>query len=217
MKTKLPLLLAFLCTFTSKTDAATESITLTLPPGFCLLANHLDHGDNSLNTILPNVPAETQVLKFANNNYTASIFDGTTWLDALTGEPSRVTVSPGQGFFLFNPVSSNLVVTFTGEARQGVQIVCFPPGFSLVGSPLPEPFVPNSTNGFPRVLEMMIWRYVRACPQGCPTYRILIVDGGYFLDYLSGNPASDSIPVGEGFFVFNPGGAALCWTRDWTP
>src|SRR5215510_11582168 len=151
MKTRILLLISLLGPFTLELNAATESITLTLPPGFCLLANHLNHGDNSLSTLFPVAPIESQVLKFANNNYVMDIFDGNTWLNDA-GDPSRTTISPGQGFFFFNPGSQNFQVTFTGDIPQGPQMICFPPGFSLVGSPGPRPLFLNSSNDLPRVL-----------------------------------------------------------------
>jgi len=200
----------------SNATAATESITLTLPPGFSLLANHLDHGDNTLNTVLPGVPVESQVLKFANNNYVAAIFDGTTWLDAATGNPSSLTVSPGEGFFFFNPTLMDMVATFTGEVRQGPQTICFLPGYTLVGSPVPEPFSPNAASGFPRILEMQILRYIRAGQPGGPGYRLIICDGFTWIDSETGLPSNETIPVGEGFFVFNPSPASICWTRSFS-
>src|SRR6185503_16565526 len=100
IKTKALLLgAAALGTLISQATAATETITLTMPPGFCLKANNLKVGDNSLNAVLPNVPPESQVLKYFNGNYHADIFDGSVWLDATTGDPSGTKVSPGEGFF----------------------------------------------------------------------------------------------------------------------
>jgi len=221
MKTKTLLMMVAssagaLCAMTSQIEAATQSIPLSLPPGFCLLANNLHVGDNRLNTVFPSVPVESQVLKFANNNYTADIFDGSNWLDALTGNPSRTTVSPGEGFFFFNPSSQNLQVTFTGEVPQGPLTICFPPGFALVGSPVPRPLFLNSSNGFPRALELEILRYIRPGQQYGPGYRCMIVDGSTWLDCATGNPTTLPIPVGEGFFIYNPLGTALCWTTSFS-
>jgi hypothetical protein len=191
-----------------------ESVTLTVPSGFCLLANHLDHaGGNTLSAVLPNVPEGSQVLKFANNHYTRddfSIEDG-GWIDAETLAPSVRTVSPGEGFFFYNPSSQDLRLTFTGTVRQGVQTICFPPGFSLVGSPVPRPFSGYATN-FPRVLEMQIQRF------NCVTqrYKGFIFDTPSWLDVETGNPANVVIPVGEGFFIYTPGGTPRCWTFNFS-
>lgn len=202
---------ATLGTMTSQINAATESITLTLSPEFCLLANNLNVGDNSLNAVFPSVPVESQVLKYANNNYTVDIFDGSVWLDNGTGNPSTTRVSPGEGFFFFNPSSQNLQVTLTGEVPQGVISICFNPGFSLVGSPVPRPFSGYATN-FPRVLEMQIQRF------NCVTqrYKGFIFDTPSWLDVETGNPANVVIPVGEGFFLFNPRATPLCWISNFS-
>ena len=213
-KTKALLLgAAALGALVSQAIAATETITLTLPPGLCSTANNLNVGDNSLNAVLPGVPVESQVLKFANNNYVADIFDGSIWLDAATGEPSNTKISPGQGFFFFNPTSQELQVTLTGDVPQGVITACFNPGFSLVGSPVPRPFSITTPNDLlPRVFEMQILRFDCATQR----YRAILFDGSTWIDAATGNAANDVIPVGEGFFVFNPGFTPLCWTSNFS-
>ena len=212
MKTKALLLAAAaLGTLISEATAATETVTLTMPPGFCLKANNLNVGDNSLNAVLPGVPVESQVLKFFNGHYSADIFDGSVWLNATTGEPSSTQVRPGEGFFFFNPTSQELQATLTGDVPQGVISVCFNPGFSLVGSPVPRPFSGYATN-FPRVLEMQIQRF------NCATqrYKGFIVDGSTWLDMETGDPANVVISVGEGFFLFNPRATPLCWISNFS-
>jgi hypothetical protein len=213
MKTNALLLAtAALGALVSQATAATETFTLTLPPGFCLKANHLNVGDNSLIAVLPAVPVESQVLKFANNNYVADIFDGSVWLEAATGEPSSTKVSPGEGFFFFNPTSQELQATLTGDVPQGVISICLRPGFSLVGSPVPRPFSVTAPNLLPRVLEMQILRF--DC--GRQSYRAILFDGSTWIDSATGKPANDIIPVGEGFFVFNPEPTPVCWIRNFS-
>jgi len=208
-------------TLLAQVAAPTESITRTVPPGFCLLANNLNHpGGNNLNSVLPNVPIESQVLKFSNNSYHADIFDGTMWLDALTGEPSGTAVSPGEGFFFFNPTAQDLEITFTGEAPRGIITIPLRPGFSLVGSPVPRTITLVPTNGFPHVLEMQIVRF------DCATQRYRVIIGGpcgfgidtiCWYDGNTGDPVDPTIPPGEGFFIFNPRATVLSWVRNWTP
>jgi hypothetical protein len=196
--------------------AATYTINLSVPPGYCLLANHLIVGNNTLDAVLPNVPVETQVLKFANGNYVSDIFDGSHWLDSLTGNPSTTTLHPGAGFFFFNPILEDVPLTFTGDIPEGPRTICFPPGFSLAGSPVPKPFTPNTEPGFPRVTETQILRYIRAGEPGGPGYGCFVHDGFAWLDCETGNPSNATIPVGEGFFVFNPGFTPFCWTRSYS-
>src|SRR5882672_2548950 len=93
-------------------------INLTMKPGFNLVANQLKASpDNKLNSVLPAAPLESQVLKFANNNYSTDISDGSVWLDNATGNPSATTVSPGEGFFFYNPGTVNSTATLVGEVR----------------------------------------------------------------------------------------------------
>jgi hypothetical protein len=220
MKTKALFLMAAATLGTATAQVPViESVTLTVPPGFCLLANHLDHaGGNTLNAVLPNVPEGSQVLKFANNHYTRDDFSSNDggWIDAETLEPSVRTVSPGEGFFFYNPSSQDLRLTFTGAVRQGVLSICFPPGFSLVGSPVPRPLFLNSTNGFPRFFEMQILRYLRAGQPYGPGYTSMIVDNGVWMDDLTLSPVVRPIPVGEGFFIYTPGGTPRCWTFNFS-
>jgi hypothetical protein len=217
MKTKLSLLrLAFISgalVILPQVNGATDTITLSVSPGYCLLANHLRIGNNTLDVVLPNVPVETQVLKFANGNYLSDIFDGSHWLDSLTGNPSTTTVNPGEGFFLFNPILEDVLLTFTGDIPEGPVTICFPPGYSLAGSPVPKPFSPNAEPAFPRVLEMQILRYIRAGQPGGPGYGCVINDGFIWQNCATGEPSTATIPIGEGFFVFNPGFTPFCWTR----
>jgi hypothetical protein len=166
-------------------------INLTLKPGFNLVANQLKASpNNKLDTVLPAAPLETQVLKFANNNYSSDISDGTSWLDAGSGNPSTTTVAPGEGFFYFNP------------------------GFALVSSIVPQDISLTAANGFPQVLEEQYLTF-NAMTQN---YNVaLINDGTGWLDSNTGNPADARPVVGQGFFIFNPGNSALNWARDFNP
>ena len=222
MKTKALLLAAaVLGTLIMEATAATETVTLTLPPNFCLVANPLNHaGGNTLNNVLPNVPPESQVLKYLGGNYSADIFDGSVWLDATTGEPSSTQVGPGEGFFFFNPTSQELQATLAGNKPQGNLNVALVSGFSLVGSKVFGPVSLTASNGFPQVEGMQILRFDCAAQ----TYRTIILDpcpfagGGYcWLHHDTGEPADSTIPVGEGFFVFNPTPSSLNWVRIASP
>jgi len=190
-------------------------INLTLKPGFNLVANQLNAtGNNRLDTVLPAAPLETQVLKFANNNYTGDISDGTSWLDAITGDPSTTVVNPGQGFFYFNPGGSDVTATLVGEVPQGTGLtVPLPSGFSLVSSIVPQDIDLTAANGFPQVLEAQYLTF-NAVTQNYNTP--LINDGTEWLDSISGLPATARPTVGQGFFIFNPGATLLNWVRNFS-
>jgi hypothetical protein len=191
-------------------------VNLSLAPGFNLVANQLTASpNNKLDTVLPAAVLESQVLKFANNNYSSDISDGTSWLDAGTGNPSATTVSPGEGFFFFNPGSTPVTSTLVGEVKTGNGLtVPLPPNFSLDSSIVPQDISLSAANGFPQVLEMQYLTF-NAATQNYNT--ALINDGTGWLDSNTGNPADAKPLVGQGFFIFNPGSTTLNWTRNFNP
>ena len=189
-------------------------INLTMCPGFNLAANQLNAtGNNRLDTVLPAAPLETQVLKFSNNNYGADISDGSAWLDAGTGNPSTTTVSPGEGFFYFNPGATPVTATLVGEVPQGDVGFSMGPGFSLVSSKVPQDISLTAANGFPQVLEAQYLTF------DCATQNYntaLINDGTGWLDSSTGGLADARPMVGQGFFIFNPGGTPMVWVRTFS-
>jgi len=184
-------------------SSSITNYTLTAQPGFNLIANQLNRSSNGLGTVLPGVPQESQVLKFQNNNYTTDIFDGTDWVNALTQEPSVTTVSPGEGFFFFNPGPAAVPLTFTGQAvppslpapivRGGYVLLSrrdFGPGtFAKIVGLAPE-------NGCRFVTFNSLFQ----------SYSTNIFDGA---QWLLGNPAT---AIGESAFVYFPGGLPLTIT-----
>jgi hypothetical protein len=189
-------------------------VNLTLQPGFNLVANQLNSTPNNrLDTVLPTAPLETQVLKFSNNNYSSDISDGPSWLDANTGDPSTTTVSPGEGFFYFNPGGANVTATLVGEVPQGDVGVTMQPGFTLMSSKVPQDISLTAANGFPQVLEAQYLTF----NSGTQNYNTaLINDGTGWLDSNTGDPADARPTVGQGFFLFNPGNTAMNWVRTFS-
>jgi hypothetical protein len=190
-------------------------INLTMKPGFNLVANQLNASPNNrLNSVLPAAALESQVLKFANNNYSSDISDGAEWLDANTGDPSTTTVGPGEGFFFFNPGATDVPVTLVGEVKTGSSTVTLAPGFTLASSVVPQELSLNAANGVADVLEAQYLTF----NAGIQNYDgALINDGSGWLDANTGDPADARPVVGQGFFYFNPGATALSWTRSFNP
>jgi hypothetical protein len=190
-------------------------INLSMAPGFNLVANQLNASpNNSLNSVLPAAALESQVLKFANNNYSSDISDGAEWLDANTGDPSTTTVGPGEGFFFFNPGAAAVPVTLVGEVKLGSSTVTFAPGFTLASSVVPQELSLNAANGVADVLEAQYLTFNSGTQNYDPG---LINDGTGWLDANSGDPADARPVVGQGFFYFNPGATDLSWTRSFNP
>lgn len=190
-------------------------INLTMKPGFNLVANQLKASpNNKLDTILPAAAIESQVLKFANNNYNSDISDGANWVDAGSGNPSTTTVSPGEGFFYFNAGATDTAVTLVGEVTTGNNLtVPFPPGFSLVSSIVPQAISLSAANGFPQVLEAQYLTFDAVTQK----YVGLINDGTDWQNAESGVVTPAVPAVGQGFFLFNPGATTFNWVRSFNP
>jgi hypothetical protein len=189
-------------------------INLTLAPGFNLVANQLNAtGNNRLDTVLPAAPLETQVLKFANNNYSSDISDGSAWFDNSTGNPSTTTISPGDGFFYFNPGGTPVTATLVGEVPQGDVGFSMAPGYNLVSSKVPQDISLTAANGFPQVLEALYLTFNSATQNYNST---LINDGSAWFNNDTGEPADARPTVGQGFFIFNPGATPMAWVRTFS-
>jgi hypothetical protein len=186
-------------------------INVPLGPGYSLIANQLNASpNNQLNTVIPTAPVLSQVQKFTGTGFNVDLFDGTGWVDGNTGDPSTTTVSPGEGFFFFNPEAA-FTTTLVGEVRTGNGLsVPLGPGYSLISSIVPQEISLTAANGFPQVVLMQYQSYNGA------GFDVLLNDGTGWVDANTGDPADARPKVGQGFFIFNPE-AAVNWTRDFNP
>lgn len=225
MRTKALLLIAALGIASAATSMAQTVysvnivgyINLTMKPGFNMVANQLNASpNNKLDSVIPAAPSDSQVLKFANNNYSSDVSDGTTWLDNATGNASTTTVSPGEGFFFFNAGTADSTVTLVGEVRTGNNLtVSMGPGFNLVSSIVPQQIALNAANLFPLVSDLQYLTF-NSATQGYND--ALVTDGTVWLNNVTGVEVPAPTPnVGDGFFIFNPGTTPLSWTRDFNP
>ncbi len=92
-------------------EVMTGTNSVTLPPGYKLVSTIVPQ-QLSLSAAngFPQV-LETLYLTFANNNYTTLINDGSQWLDNSTGNPVDAQPAVGQGFFIYNPGSTDMTWT----------------------------------------------------------------------------------------------------------
>jgi hypothetical protein len=190
-------------------------INLTMRPGFNLVANQLNKTPaNSLTAVLTGLAPESQVLKFVNNNYDIEYFDGSAWVEQDFITPGNMTVSPGEGFFVFNSGSANATVTLVGEVPQGPALtVSLPPGFGLVSSIVPQAIALSPANGFPNVLEMQYLVFNSATQN----YDQPLLNDGTGWITSEGVPMPAPTPaVGQGFFIFNPNATPVAWTRSFS-
>jgi hypothetical protein len=100
-----------------------NSYAVLVPPGNSLIANQLNHGNNNINIIMPQVPDGTAFFKWNNalNAFeTAQMFDSAfgLWVDSGTGNPSTTTLSPGEVAAIQNPMAAPFSITFTGTLKE---------------------------------------------------------------------------------------------------
>ena len=123
---------------TLKAEVPAPTVTVVAKPGWNLIANPLNGTNNLLNTILPNVPLESQVMLWnpvLQDFDTVSIHDGTAWLDNSTGNPSTTSVNPGEGFFFFNSSPADITLNFRGQlafARPPIPATILRGGYVLL-------------------------------------------------------------------------------------
>src|SRR6185369_9247800 len=102
--------------------------------GLALVSNPLNTTNNTLNSILPNVPVDTQMYRFNGASYNDAEFfvdTSTGWLDG-GGNPSTTVLKPGEGFFLaFPPGSGSVTVMFVGGLPQGSLTNRVPAGVAI--------------------------------------------------------------------------------------
>jgi hypothetical protein len=190
-------------------------VNTTLFPGFNLISNPLDNKTgNSIQNLFGTgwngtVPNQTIVYYFnsATDQFVTAQFDdliGT--FDPPTA--ANQVVAPGEGVFVFVPGNANQTVTFVGEVPQGAasnQQV--PPGFSIKGSTVPAAG-PITGMNFPAAAGDTIYEWNPTTDQYIPSS----------FDPLFGgwDPQVPNIDVGEAFWVFKTGNAAVAWDRNFS-
>jgi hypothetical protein len=104
-------------------------------PSFVVIGNPLDASpDNSVGTVFgSSAPADISVLLWNGAGFDENIsYGGGVWDD------DTVDLSPGKGFFLKNPTTSAVTVTFVGEVNTGTMTNTMNQYFNLVSSMVPQ-------------------------------------------------------------------------------
>ena len=119
--------------------------TVTLPPGFSMIANPLNRTDNSVAELFKGMPDGTSLSRFDTrfSRLTENNLKGGKWTN-----PTEKLV-PGEGAIFFNPTSDYKTVNFVGEVKQGTFSTPIPAGFSIRSSLLPQPGGLHTDLGFP--------------------------------------------------------------------
>jgi hypothetical protein len=204
-------------------------INVTVQPGYNLIANQLDvDGVDAVGTVLnagtPSSQEGANILKFSNGGFSLDTYANNTgdvgfigWYDGNLGSPSTTTISPGVGFFYFNPASSNVTLTLTGTVLQGTNSVALPVGYALISTVAPQAITldTTATNNFPAGEGDVFLAFTGGAFSQNDTYAATTADVGFigWYDSNTGNPASPTPAVGQGFFYFN-GGSAKAWSRN---
>ncbi len=112
--------------------------TVTLAPGFNLIANQLNSANNTIGSLIPLLPGGCQLYKFTPGvGFATFTFDDA---DNVWTPHGNVTLNPGEGAYIRNNQSTNIVLTFVGEVLTGTTTNHLVPGFQIVSSKLPVSF-----------------------------------------------------------------------------
>lgn len=174
-------------------------VNLDLVAGWNMVANPLDAGVNTLNTLMQGVPEGTTVMKFASGSFTAA-----SGYDAEFEEWSiDYAINPGEGFFINLPEAKT--VTFVGEVKAGNHSVELPAGWSMVASPTPVAgTLADIGLGLPVVEDgdyVMSWN---------PTAQAYNAANGFDGEFEEWS-FNQTVAVGEAFFINKK--SASTWTR----
>jgi hypothetical protein len=173
-------------------------INVAVPTGFSLIANQLNHGNNTLGAVLPTAPDGTTVYKFTGTGYEISTFDE---LDAAWSNPN-ITMAPGEGAFIRNSGAAAFTLTFVGEVPQGNLSNTLPQGFSIRSSQVPQAGRVTTDLGLPANDGDTIYQFRSGG---------FVINSFDELDNAWG-PAEPNVAVGESFFLRRA--AAGNWARN---
>jgi HYR domain len=193
-------LAAILCLFIcSALPSLADSYSITVQPGYNLIANQLDNGGNTVAEVLPTVPDGTVLYLYPCGGG----FSVTTYFVDLGGwdNPSLV-FAPGQGAALFNPEGA-FSLTFSGTPHVPVLPInlCSPVDLvsrqtndigtyeNIVGLP------PDGSNCGPRVFRFNAGPGRNPANFAPPDYTIYTFQNGVW------NPQPPSVAVGEAVWI----------------
>ena len=175
---------------------------ITIPPNsFALIANQLNTTNNTIASLLPSVPPNTQLFKYNGTSWNAYTFDE---FDLVWVPDGSATLNPGEGAFIKNNSSEPLTITFVGEVPQGELTVPIPAGYAVVSSAVPQAGDLPSL-GFPADANDQVFIYTPGT--GYTSYTFDKFD-------LVWTPSDPQVTVGQAFFSRKA--AATNWVRNFT-
>ncbi|HON06651.1 MAG TPA: hypothetical protein PLW02_00975 [Verrucomicrobiota bacterium] len=173
-------------------------VNVTLYPGYNLVANPLNTTNNTIGSLLANVPRGTMLYKYNNATglYATYAFEEDD--DGILGwQPNgNATLNPGEGAFIRNTTGTNLIITFVGEVLQGVLTNTLPTGYSIRSSMVPQTGQVDSILQMPSNSGDLIYKFNPTMGR-YDTFSYEEDDYGI----LGWQPQSPVINVGEAFFI----------------
>jgi hypothetical protein len=174
-------------------------VNQTIPAGFIILNNPLVNSNNTVAQLFPNPPLFSTIYKFSGGGFVPNTFGFGGWGDPAMAFP------PGEAAFFNSP--SAFTNTYVGEVLIGTQTNNLAPGFSLVGSKVPQAGALQGTLG----LTPNLFDTVYTFDVGTQNY----VPNTYgFGGWGAGDP---QIAVAEGFFYLNQQSSTNAWVRTFNP
>jgi hypothetical protein len=173
-------------------------IQVPVPPGFSMIANQLDSGNNVVTNLFPAFPEGTTLFKFnpTTGAYQGNVFEFGEWADPT------MTLGNGDGAFILNPGTTPFNALFVGEVKQGTLNTPLVAGFQIVSAQVPQSGALDTVLGFPIAEGDTVFRFNNATGSYVgATYEFGEWPGG----------AAPAPNVGEAFFVNRV--AAGTWTR----
>jgi len=120
-------------------------VTLSVPPGFSMIANPLNAPSNTVASLFPNAADGTTLCKFDTTLFrlTNNIAKDGSWKNG------HEKLAPGEGAIFFNPTTDFKTLNFVGEVNQGRLLNPIPAGLSIRSSLVPQPGLLGPDLGFP--------------------------------------------------------------------
>ncbi|MGD0260987.1 MAG: hypothetical protein ABSD29_14325 [Verrucomicrobiota bacterium] len=110
-------------------------VSITLPPGFSMIACPLDAPTNTVGKVFKDWPDGTTLNKFDTQLF--RLVENAVKFSQWTNPSERLM--PGEGAIFFNPTLDYRSICFTGEVLTKNVSVAVASGFSIRSSPVPQP------------------------------------------------------------------------------
>jgi hypothetical protein len=175
---------------------------IACPPNqLVMIANQLNTANNTIGSLLPSVPAGSQLYKY-NGGYTSYNFDDieNAWLP-----DANATLNPGEGAFF--KAAAATTVTFVGEVMQGSLTNTLPVNaLAMRSSMVPQAGGVSSVLGLTGEAGDQLYTY----SNGYTSYNFDDIE----MNWL---PSEPQIKVGEAFFIKKAStSTATKWVRNFT-